>query len=526
MDETNGLKRVMGPIGATAVVVGAVIGAGVFFKASAIARSVGRVDLVVAVWIVCGAVSFCGALALAELAAAIPRAGGQYVYLRRAYGPLAGFLWGWTELCVLRSGAIAALAVTFATAFQNSIGQGLIAAGWLGTAASHADAGGGALGGGAVAGGALSGAPLTLLLCGFELPIVWWERGLAIAAIATLTTINIAGARWGGHVQSLTTVVKAATLLALMALPLLTGAASPALWGSTLAKPPEMGWVAGFAAAMTAAFWAYDGWNNVALISEEVREPQRNVPLALGIGLTILIALYLGVALAYHLVLSVDEVAASAFVARSACERMLGEYGAEIASSAVMVSTFGALNANLLCGPRVLFAMARDQLFWESIGQVHPRFATPHRAILAESAWAVVLILASNLTRLVRVPAWIDSLPAFAARPLRLSLETMATKATFDVLTDYVIFGSFIFYVLSVAAVFVLRWREPNLPRPYKTLGYPLLPLGFVIVSTAFLLMMLVTSPVESLAGVLFLAVGALLYFTRLKDRTNRRVTD
>jgi APA family basic amino acid/polyamine antiporter len=170
--------------------------------------------------------------------------------------------------------------------------------------------------------------------------------------------------------------------------------------------------------------------------------------------------------------------------------------------------------------------MARDQLFWESIGQVHPRFATPHRAILAESAWAVVLILASNLTRLVRVPAWIDSLPAFAARPLRLSLETMATKATFDVLTDYVIFGSFIFYVLSVAAVFVLRWREPNLPRPYKTLGYPLLPLGFVIVSTAFLLMMLVTSPVESLAGVLFLAVGALLYFTRLKDRTNRRVTD
>lgn len=512
MDESNGLKRVMGPVGATAVVVGAVIGAGVFFKASAIARSVGRVDLVVAVWIVCGAVSFCGALALAELAAAIPRAGGQYVYLRRAYGPLAGFLWGWTELCVLRSGAIAALAVTFATAFQNSIGQALLSVGWIGSAAGPlgADAANG--------GGAASVDGATLLLFGWELPSAWWERGLAIAAIATLTTVNIAGARWGGHVQSATTVVKAATLLALMALPLLTGAASPALWGSTLSKPPELGWVAGFAAAMTAAFWAYDGWNNVALISEEVREPQRNVPLALGIGLTILIALYLGVALAYHVVLSVDEVAASSFVARTACERMLGEYGAEIAASAVMVSTFGALNANLLCGPRVIFAMARDRLFWESIGRVHPRFATPHRAILAESSWAIVLILASKLTRFVSVPAWVDHLPAFAAKPLRQSLETMATKATFDVLTDYVIFGSFIFYVLSVAAVFVLRWREPSLPRPYKTLGYPVLPLGFVLVSTAFLLMMLVTSPVESLAGLLFLAVGATLYATRLRN--------
>lgn len=508
MEETNGLKRVMGPIGATAVVVGAVIGAGVFFKASAIARSVGRVDLVVAVWVVCGAVSFCGALALAELAAAIPRAGGQYVYLRRAYGPLAGFLWGWTELCVLRSGAIAALAVTFATAFQNSAGQALIAAGWIGTTAGNAVASGS---------NAASGSGVSLLVFGAELPIAWWERGLAIAAIMSLTVVNIAGARWGGHVQSVTTVVKAATLIALMALPLLTGAASPSNWGSSLGKPPEMGWVAGFAAAMTAAFWAYDGWNNVALISEEVREPQRNVPLALGIGLTILIALYLGVAMAYHLVLSVEEVAASSFVARSACERMLGEYGAEIASSAVMVSTFGALNANLLCGPRVIFAMARDQLFWESIGRVHPRFSTPHRAILAESSWAVVLILASNLTRLVRVPTWVDSLPAFAAKPLRLSLETMATKATFDVLTDYVIFGSFIFYVLSVAAVFVLRWREPELPRPYRTLGYPFLPLGFVVVSSIFLLMMLVTSPVESLAGLLFLAVGATLYATRLR---------
>ncbi len=229
----------------------------------------------------------------------------------------------------------------------------------------------------------------------------------------------------------------------------------------------------------------------------------------------ILVALYLGASLAYHLVLSMQEIASSSFVAASACEKMLGRHGGAIASAAVMISTFGALNANLLCGPRVLFAMARDRLFLPSMGQVHANFRTPHMAIIAEAGWAIVLVAASDLSRLVTVPSWVDQLPPAIAGPLRLSLEQMSQKATFDVLTDYVIFGSFLFYVLSVAAVFVLRWREPELERPYRTWGYPLLPLAFVVVSTGFLALMLVTSPVESLAGLAFLGIGAVAYAFR-----------
>lgn len=500
MSEPPKLLRVLGPVGATAIVVGAVIGAGVFFKANIIARSVGRLDLVVLVWIVCGVVSLCGALALAELAAAIPHAGGQYVYLRRAYGPLAGFLWGWTEFWVLRTGSVAALAVTFATAFRHSIAEELLAAGWL--HASSADA-------------------TTWELAGWQISAAGFDRLVAITAIAALTLINIVGARWGGWVQNITTVLKAGTLVALMVLPFLTGTADPSHWGSTLTRPAELGAIAGFVAAMTAAFWAYDGWNNLSLVGEEVREPQRNVPLAMGLGMFILIALYLGAALAYHVVLSMDEIAGSHFVAATACERILGSHGAAIASAAVMVSTFGALNANLLCGPRVIFAMARDRLVFAPLGRVHGRYHTPHFAILAESVWSVVLILASDLSRQVTVPQALDEFPEWLARPLRLSLEQMATKATFDVLTDFVIFGSFIFYVLSVAAVFVLRWREPDLPRPYRTWGYPFLPLGFVVVSTGFLVIMLVTSPVESLAGLVFLGGGAVAYAVSRRQRVD-----
>jgi APA family basic amino acid/polyamine antiporter len=494
MNESPKLLRVLGPAGATAVVVGAVIGSGVFFKANIIAKSVGRMDLVVLVWIVCGLVSFCGALALAELAAAIPHAGGQYVYLRRAYGPLSGFLWGWTEFWVLRTGSIAALAVIFATAFRQSLGD------WL---ADPVDA------------STAATANSTVTLLGMAIPSIWLDRSIAITAILALTIVNVVGAHWGSWVQNVTTLLKGGTLVTLMVLPFLSNSSQPSLWTSTLDEPPALGLVAGFVAAMTAAFWAYDGWNNISLVAEEVHEPQRNLPLALGLGMLILVALYLGASLAYHLVLSMQEIASSSFVAASACEKMLGRHGGAIASAAVMISTFGALNANLLCGPRVLFAMARDRLFLPSMGQVHANFRTPHMAIIAEAGWAIVLVAASDLSRLVTVPSWVDQLPPAIAGPLRLSLEQMSQKATFDVLTDYVIFGSFLFYVLSVAAVFVLRWREPELERPYRTWGYPLLPLAFVVVSTGFLALMLVTSPVESLAGLAFLGIGAVAYAFR-----------
>jgi amino acid transporter len=226
----------------------------------------------------------------------------------------------------------------------------------------------------------------------------------------------------------------------------------------------------------------------------------------------ILIALYLGATVAYHLVLPMDEIARSPFVAASACQRMIGEHGASLAAAAVMVSTFGALNSNLLVGPRVIYAMARDRLFFSPMAWVHNRFRTPHVAIIGETAWAIVLILGSDLLKHVSVPGWVSSLPKWIAQPLAQSLGGMGKKDIFDVLTDYVIFGQFVFYLLAVAAVFVLRIKRPDLPRPYKTFGYPVLPMVFVVGAGGVIIGMFVTSPVESVLGLGFLGIGAIAY--------------
>lgn len=490
---SNQLLRVLGPVGATTVVVGSVIGSGIFFKANVISQSVGRFDLVILVWIVCGVMSLLGALAAAELGAMMPQAGGQYVYLREAYGPLTGFLWGWGEFWMMRTGSTAALAVAFATSFYRSAGNYLHNAGWFRLET-------------------IGGVETEIILDRWPITQVWVLRAIAIAAILLLTAVNVAGARWGGLMQNVTTFIKAGTLCGIMVLPFLTGTFEVKNWTSRYVGSAEIGLLAGFGAAMTAAFWAYDGWGNIGPMAEEVRDPQRNIPLSLFVGMFLLIALYLGASVAYHSVLTMSETASSSFVAATAFERMLGQHGAAIASAAVMISTFGALNSNLLVGPRVIFAMARDRLFLSPMARVHPRFRTPHIAILAETAWALILILGSDLLKHVRTPDWVAALPSAIGRPLAKSIEGMSTKAIFDVLTDYVVFGQFVFYLLAVAAIFVLRVKRPNMPRPYKTFGYPFLPLVFVLASAGFLIGMFVTSPVESLLGIVFIGLGAIAY--------------
>jgi APA family basic amino acid/polyamine antiporter len=496
-EPSNQLLRVLGPVGATTVVVGSVIGSGIFFKATVIAKSVGSFDLVLLVWVVCGVMSLLGALAAAELGAMMPHAGGQYVYLREAYGPLSGFLWGWGEFWMMRTGSTAALAVAFAKAFYQSVGTVLHDAGWL-QQEMRGDV------------------PYESIFGGPVIPQVWLFRFVAIIAILLLTTVNVVGARWGGMTQNVTTFIKAGTLLALMVLPFATGTAT---WVNLTSRwETDRGLIAGFGAAMTAAFWAYDGWGNIGPVAEEVRDPQRNIPLSLFVGMFILIVLYLGATVSYHLVLSMTEVAESGFVAATACQRMLGEHGAAIASAAVMVSTFGALNSNLLVGPRVIFAMARDRLFLSPMASVHPRYRTPHISIISETVWAIFLILGSDLLKHVTVPGWISSLPAWLSGPLSESLGGMRTKDIFDVLTDFVIFGQFVFYLLATVAVFVLRAKRPEWPRPYRTLGYPWLPLLFVLSSAGFLIGMFVTTPVESILGMVFIGVGALAYQFRSRE--------
>lgn len=494
-NEEQSLRKVLGPVGATAVVVGATIGSGIFFKARIVAMSLGRFELVMAVWIVCGLLSLFGALTLAELATSMPHAGGQYVYLRRAYGPWVGFLAGWGEFWMTRPGSIAVLGVAFADASLKSVGVWLVDWGWMTLAEVDGQT--------------------IVNFAGWEVSQVWFVRWLAIAAILVLAVINYCGAHWGGLMQNITTFIKVGMLLTIMALPFVTSTADVSLLETTISRKEGVSLIAGFFAAMSAVFWAYDGWHNLGPMSEEIREPQRNIPRALIWGMLLLILLYVGATVAYHLALPMNEIASSKFVAASACERWLGEHGAAIASAAVMLSTFGALNANLFCGPRMIFAMARDGLFLRSVGIVHPRFRTPHRAIVCETLLALALIAGSDLVRRVWVPEWVSSLPALIADPLRASLEGMRTKTAYDVLSDYVVFASFIFYTLAVAAVFVLRRRQPDLERPYRTLGYPFVPAIFVVSSLAFLASMLLTSPVESTLGVLLIAAGLIAYVAR-----------
>jgi amino acid transporter len=400
---------------------------------------------------------------------------------------------------MMRTGSTAALAVAFAKAFDQSAGSLLHEMGWLQKTVI-----------GDVAYESVFGLG--------PIPQVWMHRFIAIVAILMLTTVNIVGARWGGLTQNVTTILKAGTLVALMVLPFMTGTPE---WGNLTTRyesGESVGLIAAFGAAMTAAFWAYDGWGNIGPVAEEIRDPQRNIPLSLFVGMFILIVLYIGTTVSYHLVLTMTETAQSGFVAASACERMLGQHGAAVASAAVMVSTFGALNSNLLVGPRVIFAMARDRLFLSPMAAVHPRYRTPHVSILSESIWAILLILGSDLLKNVTVPPWIANLPSAVAVPLTRSLSEMPKKDIFDVLTDFVVFGQFVFYLLATAAVFVLRVKRPDWPRPYKTLGYPYLPLLFVLSSAGFLIGMLYTTPVESVIGLAFLGIGAIVFQFRPRN--------
>jgi amino acid transporter len=400
---------------------------------------------------------------------------------------------------MMRTGSIAALAVAFSNAFYQSVGAWLHNMGWFGSAQ-------------------IDGVRFEVLFGSVMVAQQSILRGIAIAAILLLTAVNAAGARWGGLMQIATTVIKAGTLAVIMVLPFLTGTMETENLSTRFVQTDGIGLLAGFGAAMTAAFWAYDGWGNIGPLAEEIKNPQRNLPLSLFVGIFISIALYLGVTVAYHLVLTMQETADSPFVAASVFERALGDQGAAIASAAVMVSAFGALNSNLLVGPRVIFAMARDRLFLSPMARVHSRYRTPHVAIFAETGWSILLILGSDLLKHISVPGWVWSLPEGIARTVAKSIEGMASKAIFDVLTDYVIFGQLVFYLLAVGAIFVLRVKRPDWHRPYKTFGYPILPAIFVLGSAWFLIGMFLTSPVESIAGLGFLGVGAIVYQFRPRE--------
>ncbi len=444
--QPNELKRELGPWAAASIVVGTVIGSGIFLVPRAMVQRVGTPAMVFAIWIFGGMLSLAGALTYSELAAALPEAGGEYVYLREAYGPLWGFLYSWTQMWVAKSGSIATLATGFfyyLTNFFPAMDRVFY------TVRLPLGPGGGFL----------------------ELR---YGQLFAMALILALAGLNYFGVKLGGEVQVVVTGVKVALIFFIIVAGLGFGKAHGLPPAPTVSLT-----TAGFFAALVAALWAYDGWNNVSMVASEVRDPQRNLPRALVWGTGGVIAIYLLANAAYFHVLTAAEVGASARVASEMMRRILGDPGAAAVSIAAMISIFAALNGSILTGSRVPYAAARDGLFFKAVGRVDAHYHTPSVSILALSAWAALLVLSGR----------------------------------YEQLFTYVIFASWILYGMTAAAVIVLRRKRPDLPRPYRTWGYPWVPGVFVLVALALVFSTLLDSPRESFMGIGLIVLGLPFYF-------------
>ncbi len=454
----HGFRRELGLPDATALVAGAMIGSGIFLVSADIATQVGSPGWLLVVWGITGLLTVAAALCYGELGGLFPRAGGQYVFLREAWSPLAGFLYGWTLFVVIQSGSIAAVGVAFA----RYLGV-LVPAVSSGTWIVHV-------------GDVRVGSRV--------LPVgIHTVQAVAIAVIALLTAANCAGVRLGKWVQNLSTAAKVLGLAGIVAVGLLLGRPDgalrdPAFWS---ARAPDgvrldaLGLLVAVPVAMVGSLFAADAWNNVTFVAGELRNPRRDVGRALLLGSVLVIGLYLLANLAYLNVLPLADVAAApeGRVAATAMAR-LAPWGGIAVALVVMISTFGCLNAMILTTPRVLWAMARDGLFFRAAGVLDARSHVPVRALVLQGVWSAVLTL----------------------------------TGTYSDLLDYVIFATLLFYVLTVLGLFALRRRLPHAPRPYRVWGWPWLPATYVLSATFVAAVLLVEKPLYSWPGLVIVAAG------------------
>ena len=438
------LERRLGPIDAAAIVVSNVIGGGIFFTPILVAGLVPSARGTLLVWLLGGALAFAGAMAYAELAAIRPRAGGEYVYLREAFGPLIGFLSGWTSFVAGFSGAIAASAVALA----EYIGRFIPLAG---------------------DGRQLLSIPLPLM------PLVVTPKALvALAAILAITAVHLRGLGPGRIVQNTLATAKITALLAFLIVGFGIGrghidqvtSGGPVLPMNVLL-------------ALVPVMFTYSGWNAAAYVAEEIRDPGRNVPIALGLGTVAVVLLYLGLNAVYLYALPVAELAAvKGTLIDTVAERLLGFAVGNAIAVFTIVSIAASVSAMVLAGPRVYFAMARDGVFLSPAAQVHPRFKAPVGAIMTQAAWSGVLVLSGSLSQLV----------------------------------SYTGFAVVLFSGIAVAALFVLRQRRPSELRPFRAWGYPVAPALFVIASAAMVVNEVWRNPGPSLTGVAVIAAGIPVY--------------
>jgi basic amino acid/polyamine antiporter, APA family len=453
------------------------IGSGIFIVSSIIARQVGAPGWLLVVWIVTGALTLIGALSYGELAAMMPKAGGQYVYLREAFSPLWGFLYGWTLFLVIQTGTIAAVAVGFArymgvlvpwVSESNYIIQPI----------------------------RLGGYALSLSTAQF----------VGLALIAFLTFMNTRGLRIGKIVQNIFTTAKTGALLALIVLGIIVGLKSGAgaanfsdLWtvrgdlqevGKGLTAAATFGLFVGICVAQTNSLFSADAWNNITFTAGEVKDPRRNIPLSLAFGTFLVIGLYLLANVAYLATLPFSSIqnAPSDRVASETANVIFPGLGATIMAAAIMVSTFGCNNGLILAGARLYYAMARDGLFFRRVGELNKNHV-PAWGLIIQGIWAGILVL-----------------------PRKVNADGSYGNL-YSNLLDWVISAALIFYILTIAGVFVLRWKRPDADRPYKAFGYPLIPLLYIVGAAVILLVLFIYQPATTWPGLGIVLTGVPIYF-------------
>ncbi len=469
------LKHELGLFDSTMLVVGSMIGSGIFIVSADIARTVGSSGYLLLVWLLAGIITLIAALSYGELAGMMPNAGGQYVYLREAYNPLVGFLYGWTLFTVIQTGTIAAVAVGFAKFTGLLIPQ-------------------------------FSTKNILFIIGGLKINSA---QLLAIASIIVLTFINLRGIKLGKLVQDIFTLTKMGALIVLIVLGILIGANSSVIfqnfsgmWNGTWTHISEgsttwtesltgLSLFAALGSAMVGSLFSSDAWNNITFIAGEVKDPRKNIPLSLFYGTLIVTIIYIAANFAYLVVLPLHgdpgastltgtgiQFAPDERVATAAVNVVFGQGGAILMAVLIMISTFGCNNGLILAGARVLYAMSKDNLFFKKAGTLN-KAAVPGWALVFQAIWASILCL----------------------------------SGAYGQLLDYVVFAVLIFYIFTIYGIFILRKKQPNTPRPYKVIGYPVLPILYIILAASICIILLVYKPEYTWPGLIIVLLGIPVYF-------------
>jgi len=453
------LLRKLNLLDATFLVIGAVVGSGIFMTTGFIAEYLPSPGLILIVWLIGGFIALSGALSFAELGTMYPQAGGQYVYLREAYGPWAGFLYGWGFFWVIECGGIAALAVGFGEYFGYFFP-------FLSTKTYL----------------------LKLSVLGLNYSLSAGQL-VAVASIIILSAINYFGIKSGITVQNIFTFLRIAAVAVLVALGLSIGKKSGLMNLNQIFTGEAAFNFKLFGLALIAVLWTYDGWYSVNCTAEEVKKPARNIPLGLILGTLSVTLIYILVNIVYILALPVEKMKGVARIGELASTQLFGPTATLFIAGTIMISIFGCLSATVLYGPRVYFAMAEDKSFFQSMAFIHPRYRVPTKAILWQAVWSSLLCL----------------------------------TGTYQALFEYVVFALVIFFAATGLAVVILRYKQPHAKRPYKAWGYPFIPLLFVLINLGVFFNTIMAQPLQSLVGLIILLIGipAFLYW-KSKEKKSR----